>query len=101
MELMTLLDKLKLDHLEAQLDAVSRSFLKERGKNYFDKKAKRIEISPIFKWFSKDFEKEGGSLRGFLAKHVDKELRDLVRDETVDIAYSDYDWALNGIENKP
>lgn len=77
--------------LEAQLDGQVRDFLDTPDKNWLDVDAKRIHLSPIFKWYRKDFEAGGGSLQAFVAPYMagDASL------EGFDVTFTDYDWSLN------
>ena len=76
------------DRLDAQLDAVMRGFVNDPLRNRIV--VGKAEVSSIFKWFKGDFERDGGSLRGFLNKYAAVQLAD-----QTDIDYLDYDWRLN------
>jgi hypothetical protein len=94
-------------NLEAQLEAGMKRFLSDRSRNRFNAPAKRLEISKIFDWYGKDFEKghKGyASVKATLAKYADlladkPEDRALVREQKADIVFLDYDWALNDARN--
>jgi hypothetical protein len=91
------------DRLEAQLEDAMRRFLSDRTRNRYNPESKRLEVSKIFDWYGKDFErghKGYASLRATLAKYADQlaerpEDRAAVRDPRVEIVFLDYDWALN------
>jgi hypothetical protein len=91
------------DRLEAQLEDAMRRFLSDRSRNRYNRESKRLEVSKIFDWYGKDFErghKGYTSLRATLAKYADQlaerpEDRAAVRDPKVEIAFLEYDWALN------
>lgn len=73
--------------VDAQLDRLAVQFINDPKRNKIT--ADRIEVSNIFKWFKKDFTKNG-DLIDFLNKYskvkIDKKAR---------VRYMDYDWSLN------
>jgi hypothetical protein len=91
------------DKLDAQLDDAMRRFLSDRSRNRYNPQSGKLEISRIFDWYGKDFEKghKGlSSVRGAMAKFADQladkpEDRAAVRAQKPDIAFLDYDWSLN------
>jgi hypothetical protein len=91
------------DKLEAQLEDGMRRFLSDRTRNRYNAQAKRLEVSRIFDWYGKDFEKghKGyASVRGTMAKYADlladsPDDRNAVRSPSVEVAFLDYDWTLN------
>jgi hypothetical protein len=93
------------DKLDAQLEDAMRRFLGDRTRNRYDAATGKLEVSRIFDWYGKDFEK---GHRGFtsvpqmLAKYADvladkPEQRALVRAQKAPVVFLDYDWALNDI----
>jgi hypothetical protein len=91
------------ERLEAQLDDAMKRFLSDRTRNRYNPQAKRLEVSRIFDWYGKDFErghKGFTSVRATMAKYADQladkpEDRAALRDPAVEVAFLDYDWALN------
>ncbi len=75
------------DKLDAQLTQVTKAFLVDSRRNTITKN--QLEISKIFKWFSKDF-KQNGSLIKFLNLYSPIKIN-----ANADIDYKDYDWSLN------
>jgi len=73
--------------LEEQLSQATRTFLEDPKRNSISEN--KLELSKIFKWFSKDF-KQQGNLVEFLNSYVDVKISS---DAKID--YKDYDWALN------
>src|ERR1051326_887668 len=55
------------EQLDAQLDDQGRKFLGTAAKNSVDARARTLYLSPIFKWFSEDFEKKSGTVQKFVA----------------------------------
>ena len=74
-------------YLEAQLTQVTKTFLADSRRNTITKD--KLEISKIFKWFSKDF-KQNGSLIDFLNTYIDVKISAKAKKK-----YKDYNWDLN------
>ncbi|MCB1176785.1 MAG: DUF547 domain-containing protein [Leptospiraceae bacterium] len=77
------------EKLETQLEANTEKFLKDKSKNKYDPSKKILYISPIFKWFKKDFEKNG-SVISFVKKFMGVDIP-----EKSEIEYTYYNWNLN------
>jgi hypothetical protein len=96
-------DAFTADNLEAQLEDAMRRFLSDRTRNRYNPQTRKLEISKIFDWYGKDFEKghKGfSSVKATLAKYADlladkPEDRAVVKGEKADISFLDYDWSLN------
>ncbi|MGE5615923.1 MAG: DUF547 domain-containing protein, partial [Bacillota bacterium] len=62
-----------------------------------------LEVSKIFDWYGKDFEKGNKgftSVKQTLSRYADQladksEDRAVVRDQKADVTFLDYDWSLN------
>ena len=91
------------DKVEAQMEDGMRRFLSDRTRNRYNPQSKKLEISRIFDWYGKDFEKghKGfASVKGTMARYADVLAeapadREAVRSQSADVAFLDYDWALN------
>ena len=89
--------------LEAQLEDAMRRFLSDRTRNRYNAESRKLEVSRIFDWYGKDFEKGHKgftSVRATLARYADlladkPEDRAAVKGEKVEVRFLDYDWALN------
>jgi hypothetical protein len=77
-----------VDKLEEQLTKAAKEFLSDDSKNKIS--SEELELSKIFKWFSKDF-KQNGSLIDFINKYSEVNILDNAK-----ITYIDYSWKLNG-----
>ncbi|MGR3810917.1 DUF547 domain-containing protein [Jiulongibacter sp. NS-SX5] len=75
--------------LDKQLDEEGEVFLNNEAKNIINEE--EVKISPLFKWYSKDFEREMS-----IAKWINKYSDDKVKKDMDDFAYTDYSWKLNG-----
>ena len=89
--------------LDAQMDEQTVRFMSDRTRNRFNAQRDRLELSKIFDWYGEDFRlghRGITSLPAFAARHADQLAdapteRERIRAGGVDIAYTDYDWALN------
>jgi hypothetical protein len=96
-------DAFTADALEAQLAGGMRRFLADRSRNRYNPRTRKLEISRIFDWYGKDFEKGHKgftSVKATMARYADQladtpEDRAAVRDGKADIDFLDYDWSLN------
>jgi len=91
------------EKLEEQLEDGMRRFMSDRTRNRYNPATGKLEISKIFDWYGKDFEKghKGyASVKQALSRYADQlaekpEDRALVRTQKADVAFLDYDWSLN------
>lgn len=75
------------DRLEDQLVKATKGFLQDTSRNEIT--TNQLKVSKIFKWFSKDFKKDG-NLIDFLNKYSEIVIADKAK-----VSYKDYDWNLN------
>lgn len=89
--------------LDAQLDDAMRRFLSDRSRNRFEPASRRLEVSRVFDWYRKDFERGHrgiDSLKTLFARYADR-LADSdsaqaeVRSGRYQLVFLDYDWSLN------
>ena len=96
------------ERLSAQLDEQAKQFVQDPTKFRIDRGAKRVYLSPIFKWFGGDFVKTyapskpfAGHKDGvraslnFQAKHLSASDRVFLEDGKYSVKYLAYDWSLN------
>ena len=91
------------EKLDAQLEDGMRRFLSDTTRNRYNPQTRKLEVSKIFDWYGKDFEKghKGyASVKATAGKYADlladkPEDRALVRDQKAEVAFLDYDWSLN------
>ena len=92
------------DKLEQQLEAVTHAFLRDRTRNRYNARTGRVEISKIFDWYSKDFERGWGGWHKFdqfLAQYADSltdtpQAKQRLLAGGTRVKYLNYDWKLNG-----
>ena len=91
--------------LDAQLDAAIHEFVTDPSHLAVDRGARNVRMSKIFDWYGKDFErghKGYTSVKGTAARYADLLAdapadREAVRNQRAEVAFLDYDWALNDI----
>lgn len=91
--------------LDAQMDEQTVRFMSDRTRNRWNAQRGRLELSKIFDWYGEDFglgHRGIGSLTAFAARYADQLTdapadRERIRAGGVDIAFTDYDWALNDV----
>lgn len=88
------------DRLDAQLDDQQRRFLADRLRNRFNPADGTLSVSPIFKWFTADFDAASGGLAQWFARNADALAdrdaeRTRLRERNFRIEFLDYDWSLN------
>ena len=91
------------EKLDAQMDDAMRRFLSDRTRNRYNAQSKKLEISKIFDWYGKDFEKGNKgftSVKQTMSRFADQLAdspadRALVKDQKADVTFLEYDWSLN------
>jgi len=96
------------EKLGDQLDDQARSFLAAPSKFHIDRRAGRVGLSSIFKWFGDDFverygtsEKFSGHSKSrratlaFASGYLSASDAQYLASQRYDIDYLDYDWSLN------
>ena len=81
--------------LPHQLDDAARGFLADPSKNRLDVASGTLQLSPIFKWFREDFERDAGSLEAFVARHASPADAERIGATKTRLVFLDYDWSLN------
>jgi hypothetical protein len=93
------------DKLDAQLDDLMLRFMSDRSRNRYDPQGKTLQLSRIFDWYGKDFEKgqQGfSSVADVGARYADVLAdapadRAALRAKSAPIGFLEYDWALNDV----
>jgi len=81
--------------LDEQLDANVREWLANPALNQCLPDKDEVIVSPIFKWYGKDFESYPGGLRAFLLKHGPSHATEKLKNTQFTIAFKTYRWGLN------
>ena len=82
------------EKLGKQLKGAAFEFLQDESKNKFDDKAKKWQLSAIFKWFKDDFGKNEAEFIAAIEKLRGKESAEKV----FIISYLPYNWNLNELK---
>ena len=82
--------------LADQLDDAARGFLAYPSKNRIEAASGTLHLSPIFKWFRGDFERDAGSLEAFVARFAAPQDAERIGTVKMRLTFLDYDWSLNG-----
>jgi len=93
----------RADRLEAQLEDAFRRFLSDRTRNRYDPQSRKLEVSRIFDWYGKDFEKGHKgftSVKQALSRYAElladaPQDRAAVKAQQAEVTFLDYDWSLN------
>ncbi|MFN9029229.1 MAG: DUF547 domain-containing protein [Betaproteobacteria bacterium] len=93
------------DRLDAQLDDLMLRFLSDRTRNRYNPQTKSLELSRIFDWYGKDFEKGHrgfGSVADVGARYADVLAdapadRAALRAKSIPLTFLEYDWTLNDL----
>lgn len=81
--------------LDQQLDSNVHEWLANPALNKFDPGQHKAVVSPIFKWYRKDFDEYPGGLRGFLLKFGPPGATEKLKDSQFTIHFATYHWGLN------
>lgn len=82
--------------LDAQLTANAKRFFADPKKFRYNAAQRRIEVSPILKWFAEDFGvDQAAQLRTIVPFLPDQAARALALSGQANLSYLDYDWKLN------
>ncbi|MBS3761690.1 MAG: DUF547 domain-containing protein [Planctomycetes bacterium] len=91
------------EKLDKQLDAAARTYNQSPRGLRLNRKKGVIYVSQIYDWFKKDFLKESDSILDYVAQYAERDVARYIRrhKDKLKIKDIDYDWSLNGLENKP
>ena len=93
------------DKLDGQLEELFLRFMSDRSRNRYNQQTNAAELSRIFDWYGKDFEKghKGfSSVNDVVAKYAEQladaaDDRAQLRSGKVPIRFLEYDWSLNDV----
>lgn len=88
------------DRLDEQLTDQGRTFLNSKQKNRIELEKRVVYLSPIFKWFPEDFEKQSGTVIKFIAPYYPANVQEELKKDGFKVRYTDYDWSLNDSPRK-
>ncbi|MCC3511938.1 MAG: DUF547 domain-containing protein [Microcoleus sp. PH2017_17_BER_D_A] len=82
------------ESVRTQLEADTKSFIKNPDKVRYDAGKKTLYLSKIFEWYGEDFVKAAGSVAAYVGGYLGPEVA--VSDEWA-IVFLPYDWNLNQV----
>jgi hypothetical protein len=82
------------ENVQSRLAEETRKYLNSRRGLRIDKADNKLYLSKLFDWFAGDFKAKSGSVLNFITPYVDDETRAFLQRDP-QIAYLDYNWALN------
>jgi hypothetical protein len=84
------------DQLDSQLTYNAKRFFADRQKFSYDVANRRLEVSPILKWFAEDFGNDQAAQMRRIAPFLpDQKSQTLAASGPSSVSYLDYDWDLN------
>ncbi len=81
--------------LEQQLRQNSRTFFADPQKLEYDPSTGQLRLSPILKWYAKDFGESEADLLESIKPYLPDGMDRQIRSTDVQTDYLDYDWSLN------
>lgn len=85
------------DKLPAQLEDAAKRFVTDNSRNSFEAKSNSLQVSPLFNWAAKDFEKDpscGGATKAFITRFITNNGKPVPT--TAHLKFVEFDWSLNG-----
>jgi uncharacterized membrane protein YdjX (TVP38/TMEM64 family) len=86
------------ENLDAQLDDNVDRFVRNPRHFRVDRESGEVRLNKVLDWFGDDFGGRSG-LRTFFASYLDGDTAAFMADPDTDIAFFDYDWTLNDLQN--
>lgn len=83
------------ENLESQLTSQTRSFLSNEKFTRYDPATNVLVLSPIFKWFEKDFLAKSESILKFVTPYLPETAAKALKAGNTSVQYGEYDWSLN------
>jgi hypothetical protein len=82
------------ENVQSRLTEETRKYLNSSRGLRIDKADNKLYLSKLFDWFAGDFKAKSGSVLNFITQYVDEGTRAFLQ-RAPQIAYLDYNWALN------
>ncbi|MDF1538449.1 MAG: DUF547 domain-containing protein [Candidatus Thorarchaeota archaeon] len=88
------------ENINEELDAATKLYLSSPQGLSINTDGGELYLSMIFKWYKKDFEATGKSVKEYVLPYVSDEQREFIEKnmDTIKVKYIDYDWSLNASE---
>ncbi len=85
----------RADQLDAQLEDQTQAVHQRSRWFQYDKHANRVKLTPLYRWYSGDFEQIAGSVLNFAARYHRPLAQAIENGQQPEIQWLDYDWSLN------
>lgn len=85
--------------LDATLDESTKVFLSDPTKVRLDAEHRVLRLSPIFKWYARDFADDTAGLVEFVARYLPQHQARLLAEGDWTVEFVDYDWSLNQVKD--
>lgn len=82
--------------IESELEEAARLFLRNQTQNRLDREKKTLYLSPILKWFKKDFTTQAPSIKAYVLPFLSDADQSFLKEQPVKIKFLEFDWGLNG-----
>lgn len=83
------------EELDEQLERNTREFFAQPTKFGVDIQSRKVQLSPILKWFGEDFGDSETERLEFIAQYAPEAAQPLLQSGKANVSYLDYDWDLN------
>ena len=83
------------ENLDEYLTELTYSFINDPNHVYYDSTTRTLHLNPIFEWYRKDFDINGGTL-AFISKYLET-TKELPKNPT--LKFLKYDWRINSQPN--
>ena len=88
--------------LDAALARAVAGFIRSSARNQINNAGGRLELSRVFSWHRRAFERAGGSLEGYFALHLgDAKMASRILRAPRPVVFKEFDWALNAAPVAP
>ena len=85
------------ENLDNELEISTKNFIENPEGVKLEKEKLTINLSMIFKWYNKDFEKKHKTVLNFISKYLEEKDQIWIKEnkEKIKINYIPYNWELN------
>jgi len=83
------------DNVDSRLDERARFVINDERWVRVDSPSKTIYLSKIFEWYREEFERDAGSLVGYVGKYHAGDIPD-----DIAVRFMEYDWSLNALSGE-
>ena len=90
------------ENIQQELESAAELYIRSMEGVRLNKEDGVLELSMIFKWYKKDFERTGKTLLEYISQYMTDGDREYLQDnmKNIKIKFIDYDWALNSVDQE-